>query len=248
MDDLGIYTDIKELDKKSPWDNRHKMYSAKCKKCGRTVERTLYDLRHFNKVCQHKKFGNYILSNDKPKGFLSDKYNARVYDLWKHMIMRTTPEFWEKYPTYFGTTVSEEWRDFMTFYEDIKSLEGYEMWRDGYGQRIMLDKDIKGNGSKHYSKETCCFITHAQSNRDVIARNPQNLEKLHSAAKQKAMEQATPVRAINKITQEVKEFQSLHECCDILGLNFRNIWMCLSSEDKYKSHKSCGGWVFEYID
>lgn len=242
MDDLGIYTDIKELDKKSPWDNKHKMYSAKCKKCGKTVERTLYDLRHFNKVCQHNKL------NDKPQGFLSDKYNARVYDLWRHMIIRTTLDFWEKYPTYFGTTVSEEWRDFMTFYNDIKDLEGYEMWKEGHGKYIMLDKDIKGNGLKHYSKETCCFVTPADSNKDVIKRNPQNLEKLHIGAKQKAMELATPIRAINKKTNEIKKFESLQECGRQLGLNFRNIWMCLSIDEKYKSHKSCKGWMFEYID
>lgn len=247
MDDLGIYTDIKELDKKSPWDGRHKMYSAKCKKCGKTVERTLYDLKHFNQRCQHNKHIDCNIINDKPQGFLSNKYNARVYDLWRHMIMRTTPKFWEKHPTYFGTTVSEDWKVFMTFYEDIKDLEGYEMWKDGYGEYIMLDKDIKGNGLKHYSKETCCFITHAESNRDVIKRNPQNLEKLHLGAKQKSMELATPIRTTNKKTNEVKEFESLQECGRQLGLNFRNIWMCLSTDEKYKSHKSCKGWTFNYI-
>ena len=32
-----------------------------------------------------------------------------------------------------------------------------------------------------------------------------------------------------------------------LKLNPAHIWMCLSQEEKYKSHKSSKGWMFESI-
>lgn len=240
MEDLGIYTNIRESGNKSPWDKQHKMYYADCKVCGKTVERTLYDLRHFNKKCQHNK-------NDIPKNFLSNDYNKRVYDLWRHMIMRTTEKFWEKYPTYKGTSISEEWRNFMTFYEDIKDLDGYQMWKDGKGKYIMLDKDVLGNEKKLYSKKTCCFLSHADSNRDVHKRNPDNIKKFREAGAKYRDTQKRKIKAINEKTKEEYNFDSIKECGRILNLNTRNIFMCLSKEEKYKSHQSCKGWVFEEL-
>lgn len=247
MEDLGIYTNIRESGNKDPWKGRHKMYYADCKICGQTVERTLFDLRHFNKKCLHSKREGLGISTNIPKNFLSDSYNARVYDLWRHMIMRTTKKFWGKYPSYIGTQVSEPWKNFMIFYEDIKELPGYEMWKNGQGQRIMLDKDILGNGKKIYSKETCCFITHAESNRDVLKRHPENIEKLIAGGISHAKESGRKLKAINKKTKEEFIFDSIKECAKELSLNPRHIWMCLSKEEKYKSHKSSKGWIFEEL-
>lgn len=238
MEDLGIYTNIRESGNRI---GRHKTYLADCKICGKTVERTLYNLRRFNMSCQHGK-------SDMPKGFLSNDYNKRVYDLWRHMIARTMPDFWKKYPSYKGATVSEEWRNFMTFYEDIKTLEGYEMWKDGYGKRIMLDKDILGNGQKLYSKETCCFITHAESNRDVLKRHPESIQKLIAGNKEYTKDLGRKIKAINKKTKQEFIFSSLKSCAKELKLNSSNIWMCLSKEEEYKSHKSCKGWIFEELE
>lgn len=42
---------------------------------------------------------------------------------------------------------------------------------------IMLDKDTLVKGNKLYSKETCCLISHADSNRDVAERHPEILKK-----------------------------------------------------------------------
>ena len=249
MDDLGIYTNIRESGNKSPWDKRHKMYYADCKVCGKTVERTLYDLRHFNRVCQHgklKDMGIEALDN-MPTGFLDNEYNKRVYDLWRHMIMRTNESYWEKEPCYTGTSVSEEWKNFSNFYRDIVELDGYDLWKNGQGQRIMLDKDVKGNGSKLYSKETCCFLTHKESNQDVHRRHPEIIENLVKIAQDSGKEKGRKVKAINKNTQEVLMFDSIKECARELNLKPAHIWMCLSQEEKYKSHKSSKGWMFESI-
>lgn len=240
MEDLGIYTNIRKSGKAK---DRHQLYYADCKICGKTVERCLYDLRHYNQKCQHRKLlrSNHTISPE----IKNDPQYQRIYDMWRHMILRTTKEFWEKYPTYIGTTVSEEWKNFNNFYYDIQELDGYQLWRDNPKKRIMLDKDTKVPGNKHYSKETCCFLTHADSNRDVHNRHPETLQK----ARNKFVEDnSIPIKATNKKTGEEIIFSSMKEASRNLNINFRNLWMCLSKEEKYKSCKSAKGWKFEYVE
>lgn len=240
MEDLGIYTNIRKSEKTK---DRHQLYYADCKICGKTVERCLYDLRHYNQKCQHRKLlrNNHTISPE----IKNDPQYQRIYDMWRHMILRTTKEFWEKYPTYTGTTVSEEWKNFNNFYYDIQELDGYQLWRDNPKKRIMLDKDTKVPGNKHYSKETCCFLTQADSNRDVHNRHPETLQK----ARNKFVEDnSIPIKATNKKTGEEIIFNSMKEASRNLNINFRNLWMCLSKEEKYKSCKSAKGWKFEYVE
>ena len=240
MEDLGIYTNIRKSKKAK---SGHQLYYADCKICGKTVERCLYDLRHYNQKCQHRKLfeNNHTISLE----IKNDPQYQRIYDMWRHMILRTTKEFWEKYPTYTGTTVSEEWKNFNNFYYDIQELEGYQLWRDNSKKRIMLDKDTKVPGNKHYSKETCCFLTHADSNRDVHNRHPETLQK----ARNKFVEDnSISIKATNKKTGEEIIFNSMKEASRNLNINFRNLWMCLSKEEKYKSCKSAKGWKFEYVE
>ncbi len=237
MEDLGIYTNIRKSKKAK---DRHQLYYADCKICGQTVEKLMYDLRHYNKRCQHNKPSTEKISQE----IKNDSQYQRIYDMWRHMILRTKKEFWEKYPTYTGTTVSEEWKNFNNFYYDIQKLDGYQLWRDNPKKMIMLDKDTKIPGNKHYSKETCCFLTHADSNRDVYKRHPENLQK---ARKKFIKDNAIPIKAINKKTKEEIFFPSIKEACRELNLNKRNVWMCLSEKEKYKSYKSVKDWKFEYI-
>lgn len=122
------------------------------------------------------------------------------------------------------------------------------MWKDGYGKRIMLDKDILGNGQKLYSKETCCFVTHAESNRDVLKRHPENIQKLIVGGREYGKDLGRKIKATNKKTKEEFIFNSLQSCAKELNLNLRHIWMCLSKEEKYKSHKSSKGWIFEELE
>lgn len=79
---------------------------------------------------------------------------TRVYSTWHSMLQRCYDEKnREKYPTYKGCTVCNEWHNFQNFGK----------WYDkNYytveGERMCLDKDILVKRNKVYSPETCIFV------------------------------------------------------------------------------------------
>ena len=79
------------------------------------------------------------------------KYDTKsnCYKTWKNMLQRCYDEkLQQKYPSYKGCQVSDEWLKF----------ENFAKWYESnYKNQYQLDKDILGNG-KLYSKDTCCFI------------------------------------------------------------------------------------------
>ena len=239
LEDIGIYTDIHESG--NTVADGHKLYYATCKMCGIVVEKRLADIKGSNKVCRHKVSKKDIDGykvNDMPKGWMNwSELNMKIYYLWKAMISRTTKKYWEKYPTYTGTTVDDKWRMLSNFVNDIKELEGYEDWATSSNHQMMLDKDTIVEGNKHYSKDTCRFITHTESNKDVWERHPGNIQKAQNAFKEKASE---PVKFVSTKTDKTIIFPSLKEACRILNLNLRNAWMVLS--EKYPNHHTIKGW------
>lgn len=241
---VGIYTNIHESGNKSK--SGHKLYFATCSICNTVVEKTLSDLKESNQLCRHRAIKNgdpnYKI-NDMPVGWMNEsKLNMRIYYLWKAMIMRTTEKYWEKYPTYTGTTVDDKWRILSNFVNDIKDLEGYNKWATASNRQMMLDKDTIIEGNKHYSKDTCCFISHEESNQDVNRRHPENIQKARQAFVENA---SNPVRFTNIKTNEVIDFPSLKEGCRTLNLNFRNAWSVLS--DEYPGHHTTKGWTITKI-
>ena len=83
--------------------------------------------------------------------------NTRVYHTWHSMLERCYSEkYQEKYPTYNGCTVCEEWLNFQNFAEWY-----YNNYYEVEGQRMHLDKDILVKHNKIYSSETCVFVPHA---------------------------------------------------------------------------------------
>lgn len=99
--------------------------------------------------------------------------DKRTYELWYQMLRRCYDKEQQKRSrgkSYIGCTVSPRWMYLSNFALDIKSLDGYECWRDKVG--YCLDKDTKVYGNKVYSKETCCFIPYAENIRDMNKRNP----------------------------------------------------------------------------
>lgn len=96
------------------------------------------------------------------KKIMSDPSDTREYSVWRGMISRCYDKAYRDYKFYGarGVFVSKRWHNFSNFYEDIKSLEGYdeELFNKN---KIHLDKDYKAkNGEeKIYSFETCVFLT-----------------------------------------------------------------------------------------
>ena len=158
------------------------------------------------------------------------------------MIERTTEKYWIKYPCYTNTTVDDNWRILSNFVKDIVELDGYEEWITASNYQMMLDKDTIVYGNKHYSKDTCCFISHAESNQDVARRHPGNTKKATLASSD---ESSRPVKCNNTTTNETIIFPSFREACRVLNLNYRNAWMALS--DKYPHNHTTRGWAIEYI-
>lgn len=72
------------------------------------------------------------------------------YERWKNMLMRCySSKYQERQPTYIECTVCEEWLTFSNF----KSWMRSKCWKENH-----LDKDLKIQGNKIYSPDTCLFV------------------------------------------------------------------------------------------
>ena len=97
-------------------------------------------------------------------GFNDNKYQSsrngktlKVYQLWYSMLLRCTEKLWIKYPTYTGTTCSENFKSYSFFYEWCQEQKGFG--NNGNDNRSwQLDKDILVKGNKLYSEDTCVFV------------------------------------------------------------------------------------------
>jgi len=78
------------------------------------------------------------------------------YDMKRRVVYQHKGVDRAKYRRYFGTTICEEWKYFMTFkrwVEDRLALMG-----ETELGKLTLDKDIINTGNKHYSPENCCLV------------------------------------------------------------------------------------------
>ena len=68
-----------------------------------------------------------------------------VYKAWKDIKIRCG-----NHPLYFDVSYDPGWEDFQVFYDEMKPRpEG----------NYAIDKDLFGNSFRHYSKETCVWMT-----------------------------------------------------------------------------------------
>lgn len=148
--------------------------------------------------------------NDAPKNFLKDEYNKRVYELWRHMLRRCTPKYWEKYKTYANTKVSDSWKYFLNFYHDIPKLNGYDKWLENK-EKMLLDKDLKGKGQKLYSLETCCFLTQKESALEVLNRTNSFSKNRENTSKTIRQKYGYKIKVLDVQTNEIMYFNSLKE-------------------------------------
>ena len=114
---LGVYKNIQYSGEKTK-DN-HKLYYATCSVCGKTVKRRYADIRRYSDRCTHtqgnKNTYKFPKINDL-KGFCTqDETSYRIYSMWKNMLDRSRPEYWDKKECYRGTTVCKEWYTLSNF-------------------------------------------------------------------------------------------------------------------------------------
>lgn len=161
------------------------------------------------------------LMKDGSKPKTSDEYkHTKEYTTWKSMITRCYSEReLKRNPSYKDVTVCDRWLVFANFLEDLPLIEGYELWikNDGYA----LDKDLKGNNSKVYSLNMCCFISLNNNSKEAINRNG-NPRKNYNGFK---------VYGINITTGEkTKVFYSIREAQKEMNVN--GISRCIKGEWK----------------
>ena len=117
-------------------------------------------------VCGVGKIG--LLPNGiKPKT-RNDGKHTKEYKVWHSMLCRCYTEQYQKNGhTYKDVTVCDRWLVFANFLEDLPLIEGYNEWIASTNvYEYALDKDIKGNGSKVYCLENCCFITFSDNSKE----------------------------------------------------------------------------------
>ena len=98
--------------------------------------------------------------------------DTREYKVWHSMIQRVyDPKFQEKNPTYKGSILEEELHCFAYFLEFvIRDIPNYEYWLTHPNEYVALDKDIRGNGSKIYSRDTIMFVPQSENTKERIER------------------------------------------------------------------------------
>jgi len=73
------------------------------------------------------------------------------YKVWQSMLQRCYAQEWlDKYPTYIGCSVCNEWLVFSNFKKWMQTQD----W-----QNKQLDKDLLVKGNKEYSPNTCIFVS-----------------------------------------------------------------------------------------
>lgn len=104
-------------------------------------------------------------------GYAKRHESRRIYYTWRNMIRRCYDKTNKAYKWYGekGITVCERWKRLDYFIEDIVKIPGYNAVKFEQNE-IELDKDIIGHNRNVYSPETCCFVPHAENNREALAR------------------------------------------------------------------------------
>ena len=87
------------------------------------------------------------------------EYRKELYT-WSGMLQRCySDSYLKKNTTYKDCSVDPRWHNFQNFCEDIVELDGYKEWKENTTPlKYALDKDIKVEGNKIYSKDTCMFV------------------------------------------------------------------------------------------
>lgn len=95
-------------------------------------------------------------TNDYDKEVCKNGKIVPEYEMWRGLLKRVyCIKTKVRKPSYVGNSVDSKWHSMSAFIDDVSTLIGYEQ---AISNGWHLDKDILGNGNKHYSKNTCCFV------------------------------------------------------------------------------------------
>lgn len=157
---------------------------------------------------------------------------TREYIVWQSMVHRVyDPKYHEKQPTYKDVILDENLHCFAYFLEHIHLIPNYEYWLTHPNERVALDKDIRGNGSKIYSLDTIMFVTQSENARESVERCG-------------TLTQHIKVYGINvKTGERTKVFNSIKEVERELGVNKGGISHCLNGR-----HKTAGGYKWYKVE
>lgn len=147
-----------------------------------------------------------------------EKIPQKVKTLWRNMLNRCYNPKKERYEYYggAGVTVCDSWLDEYEFYKSIQTLENYDKWINDINNIYSLDKDsLSKTDVKVYSPETCKFITREKQN------------QLHK--------DVSKIIVINKITKEVKIYDSMTKIEKDLGIYRSVIGRILSNKQTNKT-------------
>ena len=94
---------------------------------------------------------------------------SKIKAVWRAILKRCySEESQEKYPSYKGVIVCEEWHNFQNFYRWY--IENHK----DYMNKWHIDKDILIKGNKIYSPETCCFVPHEVNGLFITNKSTRN--------------------------------------------------------------------------
>lgn len=159
-------------------------------------------------------------------GLAKTRDHWKEYQAWHSMIKRCYNKNAKSYISYGekGVYVCDRWLCFEFFLEDIYKIEGYnfELYAQG---KLALDKDVKSpHNNKHYSLETCQFISPSLNSK--LSKGRQKTKMIAKSPSGESIE-----------VNGVRAFSMKY------GINEGNIYRVLNGK---RNHVK--GWTFERVD
>jgi len=91
-----------------------------------------------------------------------DGKSQKSYKVWQSMLQRCyCPIYLSKKPTYIGCSVDVIWHNYQNF---------ASWFEENYIDGLQLDKDIKIDGNKVYSSDSCMFVTAKENSEKANAK------------------------------------------------------------------------------
>ena len=99
---------------------------------------------------------------------------TKEYNTWQGMLRRCYSKEYQNTP-YKNVLVCDRWKNFHNFYQDIKKLPNYELWKNSGKFEFSIDKDViceeTNRWPKIYSPTTCIFMPREENTREAAIRN-----------------------------------------------------------------------------